>query len=155
MRIGLVADVPDDAVARRIENVMEGERQFDDAEPGAQMTAGDRDGADRLGAQLIGELAQVALGQGAQILRNVNSIEQRRFGNRHNIPFIPSGRVPSRAARVRTGLNHGVGYTRMAVGGNSWAKVRPGSERSGAVRRDGWGLRDRPRGATPPSRRQV
>ena len=37
MRIGLVPDVPDDAVARRVENIMERQRQLDDAEPGPEM----------------------------------------------------------------------------------------------------------------------
>ena len=36
VRIGLVADVPDQAVARRVEDVMDGGGQFDDAEAGAE-----------------------------------------------------------------------------------------------------------------------
>ena len=65
VRIGLVPDVPDDAVARRIENLMQGQGEFDDAEPGAQMPASNRNGADRFGAQLIGESTKIALGHGA------------------------------------------------------------------------------------------
>ena len=60
VRIGLVADVPDQPVARRVEDVVERDRQLDDAEAGAEMAAGDRDGVDGLGAQLVGELRAAA-----------------------------------------------------------------------------------------------
>ena len=61
VRIGLVADVPDQPVARRVEDVVERDGQLDDAEPGAEMAAGDRDRVDRLGAKLVGDLVQQAL----------------------------------------------------------------------------------------------
>ena len=35
VRISLMADVPDDAIGRRIENVVQRDRQFDDAEASA------------------------------------------------------------------------------------------------------------------------
>ena len=41
VRIGLMADVPDQPVARRIEHRVEGNRQLDHAERGAEMAAGD------------------------------------------------------------------------------------------------------------------
>ncbi len=69
VRIGLVADVPDQPVARRVEDIMQRHGEFDDAEPGAQMAAGDRNRADRLGAQFVGERAQVACRQLAQVGR--------------------------------------------------------------------------------------
>ena len=53
VRIGLMADVPDQTVARRVENVVQRHGQFDHAEPGAEMAAGHRHGADGLGAQLV------------------------------------------------------------------------------------------------------
>ena len=37
--VGLMADVPDQPVMRRIEDVMQGNRQFDRAEVGGQMPA--------------------------------------------------------------------------------------------------------------------
>ena len=49
VRIGLVADVPDQPVARRVEHVMQRHGQLDHAETGAQMAAGHRDRVDRLG----------------------------------------------------------------------------------------------------------
>ena len=71
VRIGLMADVPDDAVVRRIEQVVQRDSQLDHAEPGAEMAAGDRDGVDRLLAQFVGELAQLTLVEPAQIFRSM------------------------------------------------------------------------------------
>ena len=59
VRIGLVADVPDQPVLRRVEHGMEGDRQLDHAQPGAQVAAGDRHRSDGLGPQFIGNLAQL------------------------------------------------------------------------------------------------
>ncbi len=59
MRIGLVADVPDEPVARGVEQIVQRDRQLDHAEPGAEVAAGHRDGVDRLLAQLGGELRQI------------------------------------------------------------------------------------------------
>ena len=64
VRVGLVADVPDQPVARRLEHAVQGNRQLDHAEPGAEMAARHRDRVDRLLPQLVDELAQVLLGQG-------------------------------------------------------------------------------------------
>ena len=51
VRIGLMADIPDQPVARRVEHRMEGNRQLDHAERGAEVAAGDGNRIDRLGAQ--------------------------------------------------------------------------------------------------------
>ena len=59
VRIGLMADVPDQAVARRVEHPMQRDGQLDHAEAGAQMPAGDRDGVDGLLPQLVGDLNQI------------------------------------------------------------------------------------------------
>ena len=69
VRIGLVADVPDQPVARGIEDPVQRDRELHDAEPGTQVAAGHRHGVDRLLPQLVDELAQVLLGNGAQVLR--------------------------------------------------------------------------------------
>jgi hypothetical protein len=58
VRIALVADIPDQPVMRRVENVMDGNRQFDHAEPGAKMPAGARYGIDHLRTHLFGKLGQ-------------------------------------------------------------------------------------------------
>jgi len=49
VRIGLVTDVPEQPVARRIEQIVQCDSQLDDPEPGPKMTAGDGHGADGLG----------------------------------------------------------------------------------------------------------
>src|SRR4051812_14455585 len=61
VRIGLVTDVPDDAIAWRVENIVKRERQLDHAKTGPEMSAGHGDRADRFGAQLICELGEIAL----------------------------------------------------------------------------------------------
>ena len=62
VRIGLMADVPDQPVARRVEDIMQRHGQFDDAEARAEMPARHRDRADRLGAQFIGEPPEIPTG---------------------------------------------------------------------------------------------
>ena len=54
-----MADVPDQPVARRVEHVVQGDGQLDDAEAGAEMAAGDRDRVDGLRAQLVGDLPKL------------------------------------------------------------------------------------------------
>ena len=54
VRIGLVADVPDQAVVRRVEDMVQRDGQFDDAEAGAEMAARDGHGVDEFGAQFGG-----------------------------------------------------------------------------------------------------
>ena len=58
VRVGLVAGVPDDPVARRVEQPMEGDRQLDDAERGAEVAAGRGDRLDDRLADLGGQLAR-------------------------------------------------------------------------------------------------
>ena len=58
VRIGLVADVPDQDVLGRLEHGMQGHRQFHDAQARAQMTAGDRNGVDGLRPQLVSDLPE-------------------------------------------------------------------------------------------------
>ena len=60
VRIGLVPDIPDEPVARRVEHVMQCNRKFDHAQPRPEMTSGYGDGADRFGAQFIGDLPEVS-----------------------------------------------------------------------------------------------
>src|ERR1700756_4864343 len=61
VRIGLVADVPDQPVARRVEHIVQCYCQFDNAQSGAEVTAGDRDSVDGLATQFIGKPAELAL----------------------------------------------------------------------------------------------
>ena len=79
VRIGLMADVPDQAVARRVEDVVQRGGQFDDAEARAEMAAGDRNGIDGLLAQLVGDLPKLLDLELAQVVRGVDRVEKRRF----------------------------------------------------------------------------
>ena len=69
VRIGLVAGVPDDPVARRLEEAVQGDRELDDAEAAAEMAAGRRDGGDDRLADLRGEPVEVVGGQGPEVGR--------------------------------------------------------------------------------------
>ncbi len=69
VRVGLVAGVPDDLVARRLHEPVERQRELDDAERRAQVTAGDRHGLDDRVADLGGELGQLGIVEAAQVGR--------------------------------------------------------------------------------------
>ncbi len=79
VRIGLMADIEDQLVVRRVEDVMQRHREFDDAEAGAEMAAGHRDGVDHLLAQFVGKLAQIAAIKRAQLFGHGHAIQQRRL----------------------------------------------------------------------------
>jgi hypothetical protein len=70
-----MADVPDQAVVRRIEDPVESNRQLDYAEARAQMAAGFRDGADHLIAKFRCNLRELIFRQLTQIVRRMNSIK--------------------------------------------------------------------------------
>ena len=76
VRIGLVADVPDQAVIRGVEDGVQRDGQLDDAEAGAEMAAGDRDGIDDFGAQFVGDLAQLRAVERLQIGGRIDGVEQ-------------------------------------------------------------------------------
>ena len=59
VRVGLVADVPDQSVRRRVKDIVERDRQLDHAKPCTEMAAGPGDGVDHLVAQLVGELPEL------------------------------------------------------------------------------------------------
>ena len=63
VRIALVADVEDQPVVRRVEDLVDGDRQFDDAEARAEMAAGPRHGVDHLRAHFGGQLRQASVVQ--------------------------------------------------------------------------------------------
>ena len=73
--IGLVADVPDQAIAGGVENIVQGGRQFDHAETGAEMSAGDRYGIDGLLTQFVSDLPDLFHLEPAQIVRGVDRVE--------------------------------------------------------------------------------
>ena len=112
VRIGLMADVPDQPVARRIEDIMQRHRQLDHAEPRPEMAAGDRNRSDRLGAQFVGDLLQSRWRQRPQILWGSDPLEERKVGSlcHLSVPLL-RGRirevVPEKDYRFR--IPHGKG----------------------------------------------
>ena len=73
--IGLVADVPDQPVARRVEDVVQSHRQLDHAEARAEMPAGDRDRRDRLAPKFVRHLPQVGFRQAPEVVRRRDPVE--------------------------------------------------------------------------------
>ena len=87
VRIGLVADVPDQFVVGRVENIVDGHGQFDHAKPRAEMAAGHRDGGDHLFANLVRQLLELALVELANVCRVLDLVEQRSHGTiSHSLP---------------------------------------------------------------------
>ncbi|GJD98052.1 hypothetical protein OCOJLMKI_5291 [Methylobacterium iners] len=75
--VGLVADVPDQAVVGGVEHVVQRHRQLDDAQARAEVPARDRDRLDHLRAHRLGHARQRALRQSPQRHRLVQTIQNR------------------------------------------------------------------------------
>src|SRR3546814_14841319 len=78
VRIALVADVPHDLVARRVEHIMQRGGQLDDAEPRSQMPARRPNRRDNLGEQFVGDLAEVFGLQLAEVGGDMHRVEPGR-----------------------------------------------------------------------------
>jgi hypothetical protein len=98
VRVGLVADVPDQAVARRVEGVVDRGGEFHDAEAGAKVAAGYRNGVDGFLAEFVGDLPHLLDLELAQIVGRADGIEKRRFAKcgHCDIQFCMSGRTARR-----------------------------------------------------------
>ena len=98
--IRLVAGVPHDLVARRVEHAVEGDRDLYDAERRAQMAAGLRNrGDDRL-ADLGGEPRELGLAEATEIGGPVESGENRLGHGRDCCSWLPAQRRRARPAPV-------------------------------------------------------
>ncbi len=75
-----MADIPDQPVIRRIEDVMQRDRELDHAKARAKMPAGDRDGIDHLRAQLVSHLPELVRREAAEIGGKLDLVEQGRGG---------------------------------------------------------------------------
>ena len=75
MRVGLVADVPQQLVLRRVQQRVRGDRDLARAEVGAEVPADLADGVDQQLAHLLGDLLQLVLGEAVQVLRAVDAVE--------------------------------------------------------------------------------
>src|SRR6266481_6748329 len=80
VRIALVADVPNQSVAGRIEDMMQRNRQLDHAEAGAKMPAGLGYRVDEIMSQLVGNFAQPSGFEPSQIFGSADLVEKRSFG---------------------------------------------------------------------------
>src|SRR5262249_239459 len=69
VRVALVAGVPDDLVARRLEHLVERERQLDGAEVRADVSAGDGVALDQEPPDLRGEIVELAEARRADPIR--------------------------------------------------------------------------------------
>ncbi len=74
MWVTLVAHIPDDLIARRIEHRVQRHGQLDHAKPRAQMPARHRDRRNRLRAQLIGDALQLAIRQRFEVRRRGHTV---------------------------------------------------------------------------------
>ena len=78
VRVRLMPDVPHDAIARRIENVMERNRQFDGAEIRRQMPAGLRHRVQHERTKLARKLRQLRPRQTTKLRGIIDRFEQRK-----------------------------------------------------------------------------
>ena len=76
MHVALVAGVEDDGVTRGVEDPMDGDGQLDDAEVGAEVSAGSAHAPDQEGADLFRELLQLVAGETLEVIRTLDSAEQ-------------------------------------------------------------------------------
>ena len=79
MRIGLMADIPDKPVARRVEHPMQRDSELHHTQAGSEVAAGYGDSVDRFLAQFGRQLRQVGCGKLAQILWGLHEIEKGRL----------------------------------------------------------------------------
>jgi hypothetical protein len=83
MRIGLMPDIPDQPVARRVEHRMHRDGELHHAQRRPQMTAGDGDGIYGLQPQFIGQLLELLAGEVAHVGGNDDAIEKRCTGSHY------------------------------------------------------------------------
>ena len=77
VRIRLVADVPDQSIARRVVDVVQRDGQLDRAETGREMAAHLADGLDEKLAQFVRQRFELRRGKTPQVCRRVDGREQR------------------------------------------------------------------------------
>ena len=97
VRIGLMPDIPDNPVFRRVENMVQGHGQLHYPKPRAQMPAGFRHSRNGFVAQFVGKLAQIFARQFTQIRRICDFVKKRGRAC-HRIPQLIWGVCISFAA---------------------------------------------------------
>ena len=82
--IALMADVEDEFVLRRLEDTVERDGEFDDAEIRPEMSAGLGKHLNQLLTHFLGKLRQAFLRQGLDVVGRMDPVEQAfRFGGGH------------------------------------------------------------------------
>ncbi len=76
MRIRLMTHIPNDFIARRIEHVMQRDRQLDHAQPRAEMPANLCDGIDQVLADIRRDRAEVGNRVLPEVFRRVDVLEE-------------------------------------------------------------------------------
>ena len=79
VRVGLMADVPEDLVARRVEQRVQRDGDLDRAEVRAEVAADLTDGVDDVAADLVCDLLELFVAQAVEVLGLVDVVEQ--FGH--------------------------------------------------------------------------
>ena len=76
VHVGLVAGVPDEPVARRVEDPVQGEGQLDDTEVRSEVASGARDRGDEEGADLLGQRGQLVVTEATKVARTPDRLEE-------------------------------------------------------------------------------
>ncbi len=85
MNVALVADVENESIGRGFENAVEGDCQLDDAEVGAEVSAGLGEHGDQLVADLLGENGQLIFGEAFDVGGRVDVGEEAGRGIGHGL----------------------------------------------------------------------
>ena len=80
VRVGLMADVPDQFVAGRVEYIMQRDGELDHAKRRSQMPTGHRHCRDDLLAELVGKLRQLIFRQPTEVGWELHRVEQWGYG---------------------------------------------------------------------------
>ena len=75
VRVGLMADIPDQPVLRCVEDAVQRERQFHGAQRRSQVPAGDRDRGDDQVTDFPGQFLKLRNGKSAQVGRVVDAVQ--------------------------------------------------------------------------------
>ena len=78
--VGLVADVPDQDVAGRGVDGVQGHGELHHGQAAAQVPARLAHGVDHLRTRLVGQLAQLGDGEAAEVGRELDGVEERGVG---------------------------------------------------------------------------
>ena len=124
VRIGLVADVPEDLVARRVQQRVQRDGQLAGAEVGAEVPADLADRVDDVLAHLLRDALELLLGERVQVLRAVDAVEQA-----HELRVAMKSVICS-SSGAPPGAAGGERRARLAVRALAPARARPSSPNS-------------------------